>query len=242
MVLCLLKLRSSDLEGIKVELLDYCGSDAAVANAARVSFSAFGEWNEIPDGYTKAKSDKLIGYLAEHEHTSPFRHNSITVRCQAPIFLARQLMKHQAGLSWNEISMRYCDKPVGFFVPEEWRSRPDKSLKQGSGNGVITHLNENKDSDFTIDLDYLHHLECCVKLYQEMLDSGVAPEMARMVLPQSMLTDWVWTGNLMAFSHVYNLRSKENAQVEARVFAKALSDAIEPLFPVAWKALTENTK
>jgi thymidylate synthase (FAD) len=228
------------LEGIKVELLDFCGSDEAVANAARVSFSAFGEWNGIPEGYTKAKADKLIGYLAEHQHTSPFRHNSITVRCQAPIFLARQLMKHQAGLSWNEISMRYCDKPVGFFIPEEWRSRPDKSLKQGSGNKIVTHLNENKDSDFTIDLDYTHHLECCVNLYQEMLDSGVAPEMARMVLPQSMLTDWVWTGNLMAFSHVYNLRSKDNAQLEARVFAEQLNNVIEPLFPVSWKALTEQ--
>ena len=230
------------MEGIKVELLDYCGSDAAVANAARVSFSAFGEWNEIPDGYTKAKSDKLIGYLAEHEHTSPFRHNSITIRCQAPIFLARQLMKHQAGLSWNEISMRYCDKPVGFFIPEEWRSRPDKSLKQGSGNGVVETLNRDDYGLVTTLSAYQDHIKHCTSLYEDMLSNNVAPEMARMVLPQSMLTDWVWTGNLMAFSHVYNLRSKENAQVEARVFAKALSDVIEPLFPVAWKALTENTK
>ena len=228
------------MEGIKVELLDYCGSDEAVANAARVSFSAFGEWNGIPEGYTKAKADKLIGYLAEHQHTSPFRHNSITLRCQSPIFLARQLMKHQAGLSWNEISMRYCDKPVGFFTPDYWRSRPDKSLKQGSGNGVVTHLNENKDSDWTIELDYKHFLNFSLELYQEMLASGVAPEMARMVLPQSMLTDWVWTGNLMAFSHVYNLRSKDNAQVEARVFAEQLNNVLNPLFPVSWKALTEQ--
>ncbi len=230
------------MEGIKVELLDYCGSDAAVANAARVSFSAFGEWNEIPEGYTKAKSDKLIGYLAEHQHTSPFRHNSITVRCQAPIFLARQLMKHQAGLSWNEISMRYCDKPVGFFIPEEWRSRPDKSLKQGSGNGVVERLVHSSTYAPALDGVYRDHLNTCVSLYEAMLSNNVAPEMARMVLPQSMLTDWVWTGNLMAFSHVYNLRSKDNAQVEARVFAEQLGLAVQPLFPIAWKALTENTK
>jgi thymidylate synthase (FAD) len=234
-------MRGFKLEGIKVELLDFCGSDEAVANAARVSFSAFGEWNGIPEGYTKAKADKLIEYLAEHQHTSPFRHNSITVRCQAPIFLARQLMKHQAGLSWNEISMRYCDKPVGFFIPEEWRSRPDKSLKQGSGNGVVEILSEN-DEYYAIELKefYQNHLNNCVTLYERLLDNNVAPEMARIVLPQSMLTDWVWTGNLMAFSHVYNLRSKDNAQLEARVFAEQLNSVIEPLFPVSWKALTEQ--
>lgn len=229
------------MQGIKVELLDFCGSDEAVANAARVSFSQFGEWNSIPEGYTKAKSDKLIAYLADHEHTSPFRHNSITVRCQAPIFLARQLMKHQAGLSWNEISMRYCDKPLGFFFPEEWRSRPDKSLKQGSGEGVVTIIPECAEFEQTILPEwYSEYVADIVKFYNKMIVAGVAPEMARMVLPQSMLTDWVWTGNLMAFSHVYNLRIKENAQVEARVFAKELGDVIQPLFPVAWQALTSG--
>ena len=233
------------MQGINVELLDFCGSDEAVANAARVSFSQFGEWNSIPEGYTKAKSDKLIGYLAEHMHTSPFRHNSITVRCQVPIFLARQLMKHQAGLSWNEISMRYCDKPLGFFTPEEWRCRPDKSLKQGSGDGLVDMLLRGDESYGWTEKTttaYFDHIAECVNLYEDMLANNVAPEMARMVLPQSMLTDWVWTGNLMAFSHVYNLRVKENAQVEARVFAKALGDVIEPLFPVAWKALTGGSK
>ncbi len=228
------------MEGIKVELLDYCGSDEAVANAARVSFSAFGEWNGIPEGYTKAKADKLIGYLAEHQHTSPFRHNSITVRCQAPIFLARQLMKHQAGLSWNEISMRYCDKPVGFFIPEEWRSRPDKSLKQGSGDSSVVTLQRDSGYVTSVDGEYRRYLTSCISLYETMLSNNIAPEMARMVLPQSMLTDWVWTGNLMAFSHVYNLRSKDNAQLEARVFADELNSVLEPLFPVAWKALTEK--
>lgn len=229
------------MEGISVELLDYCGSDEAVANAARVSFSQFGEWNSIPEGYTKAKSDKLIKYLADHSHTSPFRHNSITVRCQAPVFLARQLMKHQAGLSWNEISMRYCDKPLGFFFPEAWRSRPDKSLKQGSGDGVVEVLHRGDDSyswaEKTTEA-YFDHVADCVNLYQDMLSNNVAPELARMVLPQAMLTDWVWTGNLMAFSHVYNLRSKDNAQLEARFFAEQLDKVLQPIFPVSWSALT----
>ena len=226
------------MKGISVELLDYCGSDEAVANAARVSFSAFGEWNGIPEGYTKERCDKLVKYLASHKHTTPFRQNCITIRCKAPIFLARQLMKHQSGLTWSEASRRYVDTPPEFFIPEYWRSRPEGSLKQGSGNKVITHLNESKDSDWTVDLDYAHHLEWCLNLYEEMLSSGVAPEMARMVLPQSMIVDWVWSGNLLAYAHCYNLRIKENAQIEANEFAKELGKVLEPLFPVSWKALT----
>ena len=229
------------MEGINVSLLDYCGSDEAVANAARVSFGSFGDWNSIPEGYTKERSDKLIRYLAAHKHTSPFRQNSVTVRCEAPIFLARQLMKHQAGLTWGEISMRYCDKPVGFFYPEEWRSRPPKSLKQGSGEGVVEVLHRGDERYSwaeTIKESYFDFIGTALELYEDMLRNNVAPEMARMVLPQSMLTQWVWTGNIMAFAHCYNLRSKDNAQVEARVFADALDKVIAPLFPVSWAALT----
>jgi thymidylate synthase (FAD) len=228
------------MQGISVELLDYCGSDEAVANAARVSFSAFGDWNSIPEGYTKERCAKLIKYLASHKHTTPFRQNCITIRCQAPIFLARQLMKHQSGLTWSEASRRYVDTPPEFFIPEKWRSRPEGSLKQGSGNGVITHLNENKDSNWTIELDYKDLLNCSLELYQRMLDSGVAPEMARIVLPQSMLVDWVWSGNLLAYAHCFNLRIKENAQIEAQVFAEQLDKVLAPLFPVSWQALTKE--
>lgn len=230
------------MKGISVELLDHCGSDAAIANAARVSFSQFGDWNSVPEGYTEQRCDKLIKYLADHQHTSPFRHNSVTVRCEAPIFLARQLMKHQAGLSWNEISMRYCDKPVGFFYPDEWRSRPDKSLKQGSGSGVVEVLHRGDERyswSETIKESYFDFIGTSLELYEDMLSNNVAPEMARMVLPQSMLTQWVWTGNIMAFAHCYNLRIKENAQAEARVFAEQLGKVIEPLFPVSWSALTK---
>lgn len=229
------------MEGISVELLDYCGSDEAVANAARVSFSQFGEWNSVPEGYTKAKADKLIKYLADHKHTTPFRQNCITVRCKAPVFLARQLMKHQSGLTWSESSRRYVDTPPEFFVPEKWRSRPEGSLKQGSGTdwGLPYFWTEEKEGvDVPIEEVYQWHIDQSLQLYNDMISKDVAPEMARMVLPQSMIVDWVWSGNLLAFAHCFNLRIKENAQIEAQEFAKELGKVIAPLFPVSWSALT----
>lgn len=232
------------MQGISVELLDYCGSDAAIANSARVSFSEFGEWNSIPEGYTESKCEKLIKYLATHQHSSPFRHNCITVRCQAPIFIARQLMKHQAGLSWNESSRRYVDSKPQFFIPEQWRSRPEGSLKQGSGEGIVDRLEWYNENGYPMWVDikeeYLAFIDKAVDLYEMMLDDNVAPEMARMVLPQSMLIDWVWSGNLLAYAHCFNLRIKENAQIEAQVFADRLGKVVEPLFPVSWKALTKK--
>ena len=229
------------MQGISVELLDYCGSDEAVASAARVSFSQFGEWNSIPEGYTKERCDKLIKYLASHKHTTPFRQNCITIRCQAPIFLARQLMKHQAGLTWSEASRRYVDSKPEFFIPEQWRSRPEGSLKQGSGAewSLPYFWTEEKEGvDVPIEEVYSYHIEQSLHLYNDMIEKGVAPEMARMVLPQSMLVDWVWSGNLLAYAHCFNLRIKENAQIEAQVFADKLGKVLEPLFPVSWKALT----
>lgn len=229
------------MEGISVELLDYCGSDEAVANAARVSFSQFGEWNSVPEGYTKAKADKLIKYLADHKHTTPFRQNCITVRCKAPIFLARQLMKHQSGLTWSESSRRYVDTPPEFFIPEQWRSRPEGSLKQGSGTdwSLPYFWTEEKEGvDVPIEEVYQWFIDQSLQLYNDMIEKDVAPEMARMVLPQSMIVDWVWSGNLLAFAHCFNLRIKENAQIEAQVFAQELDKVIAPLFSVAWSALT----
>jgi len=231
------------MQGISVELLDYCGSDEAVANAARVSFSAFGDWNSIPEGYTEERCAKLIKYLASHKHTTPFRQNCITIRCQAPIFLARQLMKHQSGLTWSEASRRYVDTPPEFFIPEKWRSRPEGSLKQGSGEGEVILL-ERGDKLYnwseSVREAYQDHLNNCLELYEDMLKNNVAPEMARMVLPQSMLVDWVWSGNLLAYAHCFNLRIKENAQIEAQVFAEQLDKVLAPLFPISWAALTKK--
>jgi thymidylate synthase (FAD) len=208
---------------IKVELVDHMGSDLSTVNSARVSFDKEVESVEVRD-------EKLIKYLADHKHMTPFRHNQIQVRCHAPIFLARQLGKHQAGLSWNEVSRRYVDSEPEFFTPEEWRGRPAGSIKQGS-----TDLAEDVSEEVSwVYRDILSNLE---QRYKQLLGAGVAPEMARMVLPQSMMTSWYWTGNLLAFAHVYKERIAEGAQLEAQHFAKELDKVIRPLFPVSWSAL-----
>ena len=210
---------------IKVEYIDHMGDDLRISNVARVSF---GKWKEEID----EKDVKLIKYLAEHEHNSPFRHVQISVRCKAPVFLARQLVKHCVGLSWNEISRRYVDTDAEFYQPSAWRKRPENGIKQGSGQAMT-----DKDRDFLVWEQYNISLDAAIEAYDSMLKMGVAPEMARMVLPQSMMVDWVWTGSLEAFYHMYRLRSGEGAQVEAREFAEKLKEVVEPLFPNTWQAL-----
>lgn len=212
---------------VTIELIDRMGNDLRISNVARVSF---GKWKEEID----EKDVKLINYLAKHEHNSPFRHVQISLRCKAPIFLARQLVKHQVGLSWNEISRRYVDTDVEFYEPEEWRSRPSNGIKQGSG-GI------HPESSYFTD-QYEKFLLRVEMLYDEMIENDIAPEMARMVLPQSMMVDWVWTGSLEAFYHVYRLRSGEGAQEEAKEFAEKLKEIIEPEFPNAWNALVNKEK
>lgn len=214
-----------------IEYLEHVGSDNSIANTARVSMLFDTNWNELPENYTVEQRDKLIAYLANNQHTSPFRHTSITIRMNVPIFLARQLGKHQVGLSWNEVSRRYVDEPPAFWKPNEWRGKPVGSIKQGSV------LNLSDDTQAIVDDVYMNVLDVCEGAYQNMLDNGVAPEMARMVLPQSMETQVIWTGSLMAFAHVYKLRIDGHAQVEAQEFAKELDSVIRPLFPVAWEAL-----
>jgi thymidylate synthase (FAD) len=218
---------------IKVEYVDHMGSDLSVVNSARVSFD-----KEVD--CVEAKDEKLIKYLADHKHMTPFRHNQIQIRCHAPIFIARQLGKHQAGLSWNEVSRRYVDTPPEFYMPDEWRGRPDGSIKQGSG-GVVDSLKMD-GVVHTINEFYVAMTYQTLTIYGEMLEQGVAPEMARMVLPQSMMTSWYWTGNLLAFAHVYKERIAEGAQLEAQHFAKELDKIIRPLFPVSWAALVGEIK
>jgi thymidylate synthase (FAD) len=181
------------------------------------------------------RDEKLIKYLAEHQHMTPFRHNFIQLRCKVPLFLARQLMKHQAGLTWNEESRRYIDYLPEFYEPVEWRKRPDKSIKQGSSDEELSDEIEALTKS-----NYRGLVEYAKQSYTDLLLNGVAPEMARMILPQSMMVNFIWTGNLLAFSHVYNLRSGEGAQVEAREFAELLSKAIKPEFPISWEALTSQ--
>lgn len=220
---------------IKVELLpDLCaGSDLSIANVARVSFD---KWKTEQD----SSDDRLIKYLANHKHSSPFRHTSVGIRCTAPIWLARQLVKHQAGLSWNEVSRRYVDAPVELFN-QEFRARPDGGIKQGSGE-VITSIEGEIDSTLRTP-DGMHHsirdiMNGMLEWYDNMVAQGVAPETVRGYMPLNMMTSWVWTGNLLAFHHMYSLRADAHAQVEAQHFANVAADVIKPMFPVAWDALS----
>jgi len=207
---------------MKVELIDWAGGDLSVVNSARVSFAK--EATEMT-----GKDEKLINYLAKHRHDTPFRHNFIQLRCKVPLFLARQLMKHQAGLTWNEESRRYIDTPPEFYVPTEWRTRPEGGIKQGSG-GV------SKENSTCTEW-YDEYVEDATQYYYNLMQLGIAPEMARMVLPQSMMVNFIWSGNLLAFYHVYSLRSGEGAQQEAKEFAELLKQAIEPEFSTSWAAL-----
>lgn len=208
-----------------VELVDHMGTDLSIVNAARVSFS---KWQaEFSEGDVR-----LLHYLAKHNHWSPFAHTSIQLRVTAPIFVARQLAKHQVGLSWNEVSRRYVDDSPVMFVPKNWRARPDGSIKQGSG---AVHV----DSDLWRGA-YSKRLAYAVSMYEEMLEDGIAPEQARMILPQSMMTSWIWTGSLMAFRRVYDLRIDSHAQVETQEVARLIGEHCYNLFPKAWEALEES--
>ena len=210
---------------VDVELIDHMGSDASVVNAARVSFGK--RITEMSEGDTK-----LIRYLAKHNHWSPFGHASVQFRIKAPIFVARQLVKHQIGLTWNEISRRYVDYEPEFYEVDKWRGRPvDK--KQGSSEENIEWINKN------IRTGALQSQVENVALanYNLMIGAGVAPEQARMILPQSMMTEWYWSGTLYAFARVCNLRCAEDAQYETRIVANLINDECEKLFPISWTEL-----
>ena len=204
-----------------VILLDKMGTDLSVVNAARVSYSK--EKLEF-DG----KDEKLIKYLAEHEHWSPFAHASLQFRIKAPIFVARQLVKHQVGLVWNEVSRRYVDFPPELYRPDAWRGRPLNS-KQGSDGEV--------ELGQTIDHNLETTMESCLILYNTMIQKGVAPEQARMVLPQSMMTEWYWSGTVYAFARVCNLRCKPDTQKETQEVANQIDRLTNEEFPRSWKYL-----
>lgn len=218
---------------IKVELLDVQGTDASIANAARVSFQGDGEWNTLPEGYTQEQMERLIKYLANHKHMTPFRHVNVSIRCTAPVWLARQLVKHQAGLTWSEVSRRYVDTPIELFN-QEFRARPDGGIKQGSA-GVLA---STEIPSLTTGHDIQDTMEAMLQWYDDCIAQGVAPETVRGYMPLNMMTSWVWTGNLMAFHHMYNLRADAHAQIEAQHFANMTADVIKPMFPIAWDALS----
>ena len=210
---------------MKVELIDTMGTDLTVVNAARVSYS------KTKDAFDVVKDEKLIKYLAEHNHWSPFANASLQFRIKAPIFVARQLVKHQVGLAWNEVSRRYVDFPPELYKPETWRGRP-KNSKQGSDGEIKL--------DQTIEYSMESAMESCLITYNTLLEKGVAPEQARMVLPQSMMTEWYWSGTLYAFSRICNLRCKPDTQKETRDVANEIYKLCNEKFPRSWKYLTKE--
>ena len=211
-----------------VKLIDHMGSDTSIVNAARVSFGKRVE--EMSEGDTK-----LIKYLAKHNHWSPFGHASLQFRIKAPIFVARQLVKHQVGLTWNEISRRYVDYEPEFYEVDSWRGRPINK-KQGSSEEEIVWIDRSTRTDAL-----QSQVETvALKNYNRMLEAGVAPEQARMILPQSMMTEWYWSGTLYAFARICNLRCAEDAQYETRIVANLINDECEKLFPISWIELRKT--
>jgi len=216
---------------IEVTCIDHMGTDLTVANAARVSFGKQSEM-DTSDVWgppkLKDKDAKLIKYLAKHKHISPFGHCFASFHIKAPVFVARQLVKHKF-LRWNEISRRYVDDEPEFYVPDVWRGK-SADKKQGSTGTVEGSWNGNVKLLFAD----------CLWNYKGMIENGVCPEQARMVLPQSMVTEWYWSGSLDAFADMCNLRCKPDTQYETQVVAGHIDTEMDKLFPVSWEALREN--
>jgi thymidylate synthase (FAD) len=225
------------------------GSDLSVVNAARVSFHKESDW-VYPDevvsdqgiglAYIKQEGaivkqlsnadQKLISYLSKHNHWSPFAHCFISFRIKAPIFVARQLVKHQVGLAWNEVSRRYVDEEPEFWFPKVWRGKP-VNAKQGSDGVLDSSFQEHFNNEFKTSIQIL------LDDYTSAIKSGMAPEQARMVLPQNMVTEWIWSGSLMAFARVVKLRVDPHAQAETREVAEHIAGNLEVHFPVSYNAL-----
>jgi thymidylate synthase (FAD) len=208
-----------------IQVLEVFGSDLTVVNAARVSFAK--ESHEF-----SANDEKLVNYLAKHNHNSPFFHPQIRLRIKMPIFVAREWFRHQIGFARNEVSRRYVD-----FTPETWIPSPedlrarDPKVKQGSQDTPV-------EGSIVLSAEIKEHCDGMVNFYQHLLDHNVAPEIARCVLPQGMYTEFVETGSLAAYSRLILLRTDPGAQREIQAYARAIVSLLEPHFPVSWKALT----
>lgn len=210
---------------MKAEYINHMGDDLMVANAARVSFNKESKDIEGDRG--------LISYLAKHNHWTPFSHPQICMRETVPIFVARQRFKHMVGFTYNEVSRRYVDDEPEFYTPDVWRSRPEGSVKQGSGAETVDEVNGRCIKD-----KYFWLMHDCQSAYEDMLSHGVAPEQARMVLPQSMYTSYYVTGSLSAWARAYKQRIDSHSQKEIQDLAVMWGTILEPLFPVSWEALT----
>ena len=211
---------------MKVTLVDKMGTDLTVVNAARVSYS------KVSKSFT-VQDEKLIKFLAEHNDWSPFAHASLQFRIKAPIFVARQLVKHQVGLSWNEVSRRYVNYTPELYDIDTWRGKPENS-KQGSGGEIQLGR--------TLANRVAMAMKKCTIAYVQLIDKGVAPEMARAVLPQSMMTEWYWSGSLYAFARVCNLRCAKDTQLETQQVANKIDKICDKEFPYSWKYLRKQNE
>jgi len=212
-----------------VSLENFMGNDLTVVNAARVSFS---KRSKFEDGYVLSAADvKLINFLAKHDHWTPFAHCQVTLHIKAPIPIRTQFFKHKIGFVENEVSRRYVDDPPEFFTPD-FTGRPT-NMKQGAGEPLDFPVKDQASNLFAGLMKESH------RVYNELIELGVAPEQARFALPQSTYTEWYWTGSLAAYARFYCQRNDPTAQAEIRVYAKAIGDIMKPLFPVSWEALTQ---
>ncbi len=207
---------------ISVDYLGGYGNDNTVANAARVSFA------KDASNYTDEQNEKLIRYLAKHKHTSPFNHAFLSFRVKAPIFVARQLVKHRF-MPWNEESRRYVDEEPEFYIPE-LRKRAE-NVKQGSSDEVMEVVWKQTG---------IEHIKNMLAYYTAAIDAGMAPEVARAFLPQNTMTNWIWSGTLGAFMDMLKLRLDPHAQAESRLVAQKIAAIVESMFPVSFKAIMEN--
>lgn len=232
------------ISDIEVKLIHHVGDDLDVVNAARVSFDKDSQWvdefgkpvpiadaNVLMDTggevYLADKDAKLISYLAKHKHHSPFNHSFLSFRVKAPIFCARQLVKHRF-MPWNEVSRRYVDSEPEFYFPEYWRAKAEY-VKQGSSDESVDVLEKYcEDAAFVAN-----------EAYNRMLQEGVCPEQARMVLPQNTMTEWRWSGTLGAFLDMLVLRLDPHTQKETRIVAEKIAEHVKQLFPVSCAAYLE---
>ena len=213
----------SDMQAI---LVDSMGDDLTVVNAARVSFNSHSD-------LLNTKDEGLITFLAKHGHWSPFAHVMLQFRMKAPIFVARQLVKHQVGLTWNEVSRRYVDTDIEFYEPKVWR-KAAKNVKQGSSSEPSGWGPRWADVNNTMTSQQLALAE-----YFDAIDSGVCMEQARMLLPQSMMTEWYWTGSLVAFARIVKQRTHSTAQLETQEVALLIKKALDEKETItnSWRAL-----
>lgn len=235
---------------ILVEYIQHTGSDLMVANAARVSFDKESAWEKNgkfggTDQDLSEKDRNLIKYLAKHKHFSPFNHSFITLRINAPVFVARQLVKHKF-MPWNEVSRRYVDDEPEFYFPNVWRSKSE-NVKQGSSDIPAAYMQEEQWDGTESTHPYCtteqlvyRDIRGLVGMYQDLVNNGVCAEQARMILPQNMMTSWWWSGTLGAYCDMLKLRLDPHTQKESRIVAEKVKAIIEPLFPVSVPALLEG--